>query len=429
MMWNIENFTINKYNNNKWDNAHRRWGHILDTIQRVNPDIFVLIEVESGGAQEGTICGGTSAQGVLRLLQDLQAHPNNNFNTFRVVPPIVSGSGGMREGIAVFFKSTNLRFTGPFVWDGNAASPPVLRAGPVAAQAYAGVWANALPAANNQNQMAGQFRFSRTPRAPAPRRTVLAQFPGATNRSLYLTTFIDTTGGGNRLISLFAIHAPPQTNLATLVAGRLADLRDINIAPANNEVKLLVGDFNLNVIDANQRAAFAALVNLGYTRHNTNTPTSLKSVGAKTRFLVGKIYKNAARIVAKANEPPLALPYYGYIATAQYDAGTQLALDNILTRYGAGAAAGGPAANFHVVNRAYQMPANGYPPDLGQMPDPAAPANNVNATIPLMRTRYNIGGVNPQVGSANSYFRNYTRFGKIGASRGASDHMALVIDV
>jgi len=441
MMWNIQDFTINKRNNNKWDHAQQRWNHILDTIQRVNPDIFVLIEVESGGAQAGKICGGTAQQGVLRLLMDLQAHPMNNFNTFRVVPPIVSGIGGKREGIAVFFKSNNLRFMGPYVWDGNDAVPARNRQGPVVPVAYALPWNNALPGANNQNQFAGQWRFSTTPTASTPRGVQTNLFPAAENRSLYRTTFLDTSVMPNRTISIFAMHAPPQEQTAVDVVASLARIGDLSVDPNNDEVQVLVGDFNVNVIDANQRSAFDDLLygwrqtmeakrqrRVPFTLHNINTPTALKGVGGKSRFLQGKSYKHTGRIAAPQNQPALVPAYYDYIATARTDAGTQLALDNILTRYGS-PAAGGPAANFHIVNRVYQMPAHGYPPDMGLMPDPANPMVNVAATIPRMRTRYNIGAAGPQVASANSYFRNYTRFGKIAASRGASDHMALVIDV
>lgn len=441
MMWNIENFTLNKRNNNKWDKAQLRWNHILDTIQRVNPDIFVLIEVESGGSNEGTICGGTAQQGVLQLLADLQAHGANNFNAFRVVPPIVSGTGGKREGIAVFFKTTNLRFTGPYVWTGALASPPRDRQGLVASAAYAAPWNNALPAANNQNQLAGQWRFSDTPTNVNPRQAAANLFPRPDNRSLYRVNFLDTSVVPNRTIELFAMHAPPQPATAVEVVKSLAQVGDLGMDPDNDVVQVLVGDFNVNVIDPDQAKAFDPLSSgwrqasegkkqkrTPFTRHNINTPTSLKGVGGKSRFLQGKSYKHTGRIAAGQGQPALGPAYYDYIATAREDAGTQLALDNILTRYG-GLAAGGPAANFHVVNRVYQMPANGYPPAMGLMPNPANPLVNVAATIPLMLTTYNIGAANPQVAQANSYFRNYTRFGKIAAGRGASDHMALVIDV
>ena len=462
MMWNIQDFSISKYNNSKWDKARQRWNYILNTIQLINPDIFVLLEV--GAANEaGRIATGKSEQGVLQLLTDLRAHPLNNFPQFQVVPPIVSGQGGKRESIAVFFKSTNLQFTGPWVWDGTRSSPLRRRdVGNVTPMAYgtanpdgsnpSAAWPNALPntpPAAPQNTLAGKWQFSSTPTASTSRQVNTNQFPGESNRSLYLTTFLDTTNApNNRNISVFAIHAPPQSDLAKEVVEELEkNVYELRNEPDTNEVQVIVGDFNLNTLDADQRAGFGPLerpyrqdpnrsrrqAKTPFTLHNATPtiaaaiPTVLKGVSAKSR-LIGKTYKQAARIAASKHDPNQLVPnYYDYIGTSDIGGGDLLALDNILTRYDTGGAhAGGPAANFHVVNRVYQLP-GGYVPSLALMPDGATPA-----TIPLILNHYHVtppGHANADASSANSYFRNYERFGRIGAGRGASDHMALVIDV
>lgn len=432
MMWNVENFSISKRNNNTWDRNQLRWNHILDTIRQVNPDIFVLIEVGSGGVAAGAIATGGAAAGVLRLFDDLNSPPPPPV--FSVVPPIVSGKGGKREGIAIFFKHANLRFTGPWVWNGTASSPPRLRTGTVTRSPYNGNWAAALPNTHNQNEMAGQWMFSDTPTASDPRAAATNYFPSEGNRSLFLTDFLDTSVTPNRRISLFAIHSPPQPNLAVKIPGVLAEVREVKSAPGANEVKVILGDFNINVRNHAQRVSFNDLSETffppgkraradhpRYIIHNINTPTVLKGVSGKSR-ITGMTYKHTARIAASIHDQALPPPYYDYIGTDIFNGGEMLALDNILTRHGQTA---GNAANFHVVNRVYQNPAQfPYPPDLGLMNNGA-----VAATIPLIRARYRIGSANQDTSSANSFFRNYGRFGKIGAARGASDHMALVIDV
>lgn len=424
MCWNVENFSIGKHTNNKWDHGQLRWAHITSTIAAVNPDIFVLIEVGSGGAAAGAVTTGTSQQGVTQLLANIQpAAPAPA--AYSVVPPIVSGTGGKREAIAVFFKHASLTFQGPFVWTGAASSPPVLRTGPVTAVAYGGAWAGALPAAGGQNTRAGKWQFSNTPTAVNPRNAATNLFPRADTRSLYLTSFLDTTVVPNRTIDVFAIHAPPQADLAGDAVASMAEVRDIATPPGANGVKVIVGDFNINVIDPEQAALFNPLSQtfitpgkrrrgLSYQTHNVGTPTVLKGVGGQARLL-NRTYAQAARIAAKKADPALAPPAYDYVGTERFNGGTALALDNILTLHGG--AAGAPA-NFFVVNRVYQVVGNPYAPDLG-----------AGTTIPGILAIYNIGAPTADAGSANSYFRNYQRFGKIGASRGASDHMALVIDV
>ena len=437
MMWNIQKFSITKFDAPHFIGrgldkrvhpdygSHLRWDHILSTISEVDPDILVLIEVGSGGANCGAIAAGGAAAGVLQLLGGLQT---NGFADMRVVPPIVSGLGGSREGIAVFFKSSKLRFTGPWMWGidyGRTEMAAPQNARNFDAHPYDGVWTNVLPTANNQNLLAAQWLFADALATFPPRETTSYFFPSMGNRSLCLTTFHDISG--NRQISVFSMHSPASRILAGLALNTIARIRELRLDPRDTEVQVLVGDFNVNALDPLQVHSFDALQRnwyidsnlsrrsrIPFVLHNTTEPTVLNGVTPR-RTYTGLSFRGTARIAAPVNQAQLPGPYYGYVGKGDFGRGEMLALDNMLTRYGTGIQRPGNH-HFEVANTVFQT--GTCTPDLG------------GETITDMLTKFNIGHMNPQTSQANRYFRQYSaRFGKIGALIGASDHMALVIDV
>src|SRR5690606_27901521 len=89
LVWNIQNFTLNKINPAIGDQAvvslpgtapliqvpynNLRDNYIVSNVTSSDPDIFVLIEVISGKGTKGSLVSGKGAQGLLQVLKRLRA--------------------------------------------------------------------------------------------------------------------------------------------------------------------------------------------------------------------------------------------------------------------------------------------------------------------------------------------------------------------
>lgn len=297
LYWNIENFSINKLND------PQKLNYIQQVLTQNPPHIIVIVEVSASnafGILDGVLLpnNGGGANGVLQLLVHLRTWLNNNWC---LVPPLTLGNSGYREGVAVYFDSNQLQFTGPYWWIDNFNFPargiprrrlnPINRSVPhtypeATRVAYGGIWANCLPVANvnanslynpsllgqglAQNTLAGQFQYF----TPAPNRQEIF-FPDGrflnqensppSSRSPFLTTFYEPAT--NRNIKLFAVHTSPNT--APQAVQQLANVQEIQDVNAN-EVSVIVGDFNVDSFtDFNNYLNLInpLLVGLGYTMH------------------------------------------------------------------------------------------------------------------------------------------------------------------
>jgi len=440
LYWNIENFALNKiaHPNTKKrksgssvsmsDAAQDRRNFIQQVITAAAPDIIVIIEVETGFDGAGQIARGAGLDGCLDLCNAIRGLFPANPDVWMLVPPIQTGPN---EAVGVFYNSTNRFFAGPNVWpggDGPAAAPgtgtgayPLVHVLPTTAvppgalqnvgvaQDVCAARINFTFAASNAQQ-AGQavdFGFIRAP---------------------YMVSFAETDANGvvQRNLTLFAIHSPAAIWLAEpFLRIDIPGFAEIVDNLAANEVRVIVGDFNVNLM------------------HQDLTPST-----AYTTLQATGNYDLALRPLA----PPPPTPfegypwYYGTHIRGQYTAScwsaadtayypgygymgadtlrNAYAIDNIFTRYGAGL--NPPAANNvtilnGIVGSPYTVvapPSGGAPPGTYAMPrqvrkpPPPPPAN-----APAQGPPFSIG------------LLSFNAWDNYGLVRSASDHLPIVIDV
>jgi hypothetical protein len=471
-----------------WEAADQRLDIVMSSLVANPPDIFVVVEVNRGldGIPQGSVVFDASS---LRLLDEIRNNPIlTPANTeWHLVPPLISGAGRRAEGIAVFYKSQvggnpHLYFVGPWRWPGGGYIAGGNLANAVAASGAGGFghypppWTavaipgtppgfgnppnptnnDALPnravpggspfnVGQQENQLAGQYQFLPPPVGVGVPAAPL-NFPAAGYRSPFLTYFWDVSAGaGNeRLIKLLSYHAPPDQipdllfppALSAAGTANLAQVQEMGIALGNDEVSVIVGDFNVSLFStagANPaNAAYNPLINVAnytqaLTRNVGGGAGSIPDTYPEKSYLITHIRRTNSRRGSTVDDAnpwnTNGYPGYGYLSEpdnqVRYDA-----IDNIFTKYGTGVNAGGPAANITIVNRVIGGPYNA-------LPAPAAPTpplgnyvyvtamNNVNA-LPIP------GGYAPRPTGRRKSFRAWNNYGKV---RSTSDHMALIIDV
>lgn len=93
---------------------------LTGVIGAAAPHIVSIAEVCVGGGERAE--GATVADGgMLRLCRVLRE--TTPWQDWRLVPPLVVGFNGLEEGAAVFYRSSVLKFLGPWGWSGALAEP------------------------------------------------------------------------------------------------------------------------------------------------------------------------------------------------------------------------------------------------------------------------------------------------------------------
>lgn len=454
MYWNVNNFGKNRFfsddikrprdgsgpsgtgSNSPSVAAQNRLNHLINNLTAGQapggvafiPDIFIIVEVNTGslGLPEGEILDEGSSY---LLLDKIRANPILSpvapapyANCWCLVPPLVSGSRGRAEGIAVFYNSTKLQFIGPYILPAppfGKTRPGAIAAGPAslgpAMEAiaplpplgiYEGFWGdngpgmdpipgtkpgaglNCLPnrlvpgghgplSGVNENHLAGQFEFYNPPGTKI-------NFPNPGDRSPFLTRFIDLTAVPYRIINLYSFHARPgQTPpapgiLPEAVAGtaNLANVPGISGAIPANEVNVIAGDFNVSLFDTggpnNANLAYGPLRNsaaaggLGYTQHinpgaAVHTPTE---EGYYFTHMIGQnstVSKVSSGDPTPWNSPKTTGPTahaVGYPAYGYAGTGKVGRYDAIDNIFTKYGGGAGAAGNITVVNRVTGTPYN-----------------------------------------------------------------------
>lgn len=448
LYWNIDNFSANKLND------QRILNYIRTVLSTHPPHIIVIVEVSApnaAGILDGVLLTGQGANGVIQLLTHLKNWTNNN--NWCLVPPLTLGNEGVREGVAVYFDSRQLEFTGPYWWTDHFDGPrnPISRSVPPGTvnniNVYGGIWSETgvLPQRDvdprslynpnfPQNQLAAQFQyfnnqgeiFFPTGGGPPPR-----------SRAPFLTTFYEPNT--NRNIKLFSIHTSPKTARQAVAALRtVREILNVN----DLEVSVIVGDFN---VDSFTRFnTYNSLLNNGYRMHldprdnNQNidvsrqpycmthllsVPNPIGTPQKATPYLEsdppGLSPHNQQGIPQQGlNSPGSLYPSYGYMgsmAPPDFQRVTFAAsIDNIFTRYGNNTnppqihnttiinpVVGSP----YRVGQGYRFPQWLNNPVPGGLPRPANPANPDPNLI---------------------QFHQPENYGHI---RRTSDHLPIIIDV
>ena len=438
LYWNIENFAFNKIANPQTgkrqrggglvqaDAAQNRRWYVRQVLNAAAADIIVVVEVETAYDGRGRLTRGAGGDGCIELLREIRAAYNNQW---MLVPPIQTGP---RESVAVFYRSTRRYFAGPYVWPGGAAG--VAAAPGAATGAYPALFNNRLPnrlvpagalqnAATNERRCAARVAF--TYRANHPT-NANAAIDWGFSRAPYMVSFAETDGAVPpnvlRNLTLFAIHAPAAYVFADTHLRLLADVAQIYAAPGGNEVRLVIGDFNINLLrgDLTEAGAYGPLqATAGYTlalRPANPLPPNLQGYQG---YFATHIRRQFSAGCWSTQGNPVYYPGYDYIGS-DIVAGLY-AIDNAFTRYGGG----GGAANFTILNAIARSPLQvggaygaGPPgtvpmPRLVDQPPPASPA------YPPAQGPQHTPGL-------RAAFQGWAEYGYI---RSTSDHLPLVIDI
>lgn len=391
LVWNVQSFTLKKihamnrprevqiFGKRKYtfQMSQRRLRYITENIKLKKPDIFVLIEVISGQGKTGSLInsyGALGAQYLLRKFRDID--PN-----WCLVPPLrminkiqVEERDGLQqlikekqytESVGIFYRKDKLKFTGPYVWpkteDPDDQSPLVVAipndgkpTGP-----YPPEWQTCLPTVTDVN--ACQVEFFNADKTPA-------LFPSTESRNPYLAQFQELTGKG-RTLKVVAVHLPPaEANARTAFSRVTSYFTDLPLL--NNEMMLMVGDFNLPA-------------NAWYYK-------GLKIAGNKAEDAFTPVFTGTTV------PPSTMFKQSGRATPSQYLKNGKI-LDNILYRYGKNAKDGNVT---------------------GQIIDRVA-----NNSL-MLNDLTQIQGLSTAI-RQKEVFRRFLNFGQLGPAPGTSDHLAV----
>ena len=425
LYWNIENFAVNKIQNpgakrkrgasiSEQDASAERLTYISRHVTETDPDIFIVVEVETPyNNNRGVLCGGGGQTGCLALLGHLQALAN-----WCLVPPLITGN---KEAVAVFFRADRVTFTGPDQW-GGGVGPTLPTVTPITAQAYPAPWNTCLPVGNYS---AARVQFPGMVGMPPAN----VNF-GVDVRHPYQTTFLDA---GGRTINIFTVHAPANFVGATAFLQTMTTMAAIDSAGAANELRLVLGDFNLTLLrvaDSTYTDCYAPFTSLAAPYTVALAP----AFGPMPDPLLGyagyfatHIRPTDSAICWSDNQ---ANAYYpGYFFVGDSNGAANASIDNVL--YLAGAGGLPAAAELTVINGLVGSPYSNAGANPGGCPEGTQAFNrDIN---------WQWAGLNPQwvapMGPApdvapryaqqpgvGSWFQGWNVYGKI---RSTSDHLPL----
>jgi len=467
LVWNIQSFGINKFNNPYANRVGAGMGGLTlqqASVQRrqilanvllaTTPDILVVVEVSSGDSYPNSLASLTGGMsGCVDLLTRLRGTPALGGNSWRLVPPLRIGRGGIAESMGVFYRgqtgvdgaAVHRYFTGPNRWNGGYAGPSV-RPGAAVPNAYPAVVVGSpdlramitppgtalrnIPAAalHNgglpENQVAArtQFQFANFTNTGPAGNIDYQQF-----REPYMATFTETNAAGavQRNISVFGIHSPAVTGNQQVFITYLSLTYEISSALGANETRVLCGDFNLNLLDANGNNAnqYVGVTALGYNPVLNPAGGPPVNLDAYKGYFATHIKRAptqrtaASKFLWSQNGGNQAFyPGYEYIGSRFVQ--DFYSIDNMLVR----PAAGAPATT--IMNPVMGTPFNGVAaPVPGNPPIGTLPMGNNFNNVPM-------GMVWPQQPTANNYpgigganrLCGWDNYGRIYST---SDHFAL----
>jgi len=440
LYWNIENFAFNKIANpntrKRQKGASRklaqaaedRKDYILQHLTSLNPfpDIMVVVEVETAYDGDGRIVRGAGANGAVTLLDEIRDATGND--DWMLVPPLQTGPN---EAVGVYYNSTNLVFTGPCVWPGGAGATAQI-GGPTGA--YPPPFNNTITTGRDvpdgalynvdvpEDECAARVRYTYNNNNPGLQGQQVILF----SRMPYMVTFAELDANDDVIanLTLYAIHSPANAFSAGMYLDDLADYEEITDALANDEIRVIVGDFNVNLMSAapnfTESAHYNPLQNAGYA-------LALKPLGAAPNpangypgYYATHIRRGSKAVYWSTTDLTTYYPGYGMIGSDLVQ--NFYAIDNIFTCYGAGWQ---PPANnrFTIMNGIVGSPYN-----LHAVPAVGTPQGTLAFGIDMASAAF---AAPPATGPAFSVGRRtaFNGWDNYGHIRSTSDHLALVIDV
>ncbi len=456
LYWNIQDFAVNKINNpdavaiqpgstlTRNVASQQRLNYLLSNLAIAggfgSPNIIVVVEVETGFDGNGQLVRGAGMQGAIELLGAIRGRLGDRW---ALVPPLQTGPN---EGVAVYYDSETLVFSGPYVWPGgDAGRVPGDRLTGTAPQAYPQRLWNLFPAAVRQVPQGSRFNAgvfedmcaARTRFTYAPSAGILAgtPIPYIRQRSPYMVTFAEIDGvtkNFTRNISIFGIHAPAWSWSARNYLRGLATTQQVVEPMGDREVRVIAGDFNVNLMeeDLTRTQAYSDFLALSAAPPRPNytigydplVPAPGLPQGYKGYYTTHIKPTEHSRYWSTAGNPSY-YPAYGYLGSSLVT--NFYAIDNFFTCYAPNAPLPG-LRNLTILNGVVGSPFGVQVPPYGGAPVGSLP-------LPIAMAAGGPGGMldpQPQAPPFSiGLYNSFTGWGNYGHIRSTSDHLALVMDI
>lgn len=469
LVWNIENFGINKFNNpflarrgagigGLTQHQASKWREqiLAQVLFTTDPDILVVVEVSSGDSTPNslaTVTGGM--EGCRYVLQLLRNTAFFAAGGWRLVPPLRIGQGGKAESVGVFYRgqstvggaAVHRYFTGPNWWTGGingqsvAANTAFRFPYPTGVFGGPDIQAMLVPLGTAPRNIPNGAQFNGgIPEDQVAARTQfhLVNPNGSADgfldfgafREPYMVTFTETDGAGTvqRDLTLFAVHSPAVTGNQSVFITYLANTHEIVAANGGSETRIICGDFNLNLLapDGNDANEYAQLVNQNYAVLLEPAGAPPAPLGAYPGYFATHIKRRPRRLTqasrflwSDANTETASL-YPGYEYTGSEFVQNFYSIDNILVR---------PYNGGHNYATTVMNPVVGTPFNMVIGPPGAPPIGTVNMAAAFT----NAAIAWPQAPAAPNYAAglpaNLTSWVNYSYIRSTSDHFALYADV
>lgn len=368
LSWNIQFFTLRRIDDNsgmddnaRADNLDRTMAnlnYIIDTVEQSAADIFVVLEPRCSSGTVERLADGGGPDGLIYLLGQLRENLEND--DWRLVPPLrlnpndVLASNTYTECIGVFWANARLDFTGPYVWTTDGRPQPTGHGTPAD---YPNPWDAVVP---QGKRAAGrcQFYYNNS--------TIARTFPETFNRRPFMTNFTERNVAQPRTVRLFTVHTSPST--ARQAINRLSDIAEL--APANGEFTVVIGDMNL---DLNKLKTLDA---------DALTSFSLKNFTQQPRSpAYGRVLQSSTRVRARPDATP-----------ARYFPSPGEMLDYAFVRYSVGTRpVNGP--QFAIVDRVLGNPNPPFNTDMGYELAQFVSVQDQQTRNTLFRERWNYGHI------------------------------------
>lgn len=443
LYWNIQDFARNKIDNPNTRHRQQRSSldclsasesrceYILSHVRATAPNLFVVVEVETRFDGRGRLVdpnGFVGSKIVLAALRDLN-------DDWMLVPPLQTGPN---EGVSVYYRASSLVFTGPYAFTGGDSGVSNARefrdsGYPEDIAAYPFLPDRLIPheaqynPGMRENVRAACVDFS-TGGDPI-------DFEGS--RAPYEVTFAEVHGDPldvRRNLTLFAVHAPADRRFALPYMRDLTTVDQITAANAPNELRVLVGDFNVDrLTDGNDpEQAYADFhTATGYTPALSPLAPPPDPSGGYAGYFATHIRTcdTAEYWHTDDRGNTNAYPGYGYVGTQGVRQTSSI--DNCFVRYSTSADSyppghdptNPPPNTLTVLNGVVGSPYNRWPAPAGALPGtfafPISMRNPWFANPPQHAPDFSID-------LWHAINRSWWDYGRI---RSTSDHMALVIDV
>lgn len=437
MYWNIQNFSINKISDASDEmrgasisrtnmSLVRQW-LILDMIAAANPDIFVLIEVSTAYDGNGQLVRAGGGLGSLLLHELMEQRFEESW---ALVPPIQTGPN---EAVAVFYRSRHRYFTGPHVWAGHHSAPPGTARGQYP-EPYRTLPRRDIPRSAQYNARWGENSCAACTAFTYAEDHIAGGNPiPYAVRSPYMTTFTETDDNDalHRNLTVFAVHSPANGTAGAYLSQlqHVGEIVDPAGPPPPPEVRVLVGDFNVNLFnrsgrgEGTVRASYGRLIARNYELAlRPPTATALNAIQRGYFNTHLRRQWSSGGPWSTVTHGPTYYPGYGYAGSQRRGQATaaqsESAIDNIFTRY-EGSAVRPANSNITVLNPVTGSP---YLPHAAGVPLGTV-ALDRSVTIPPSPLPHQGA---PYGVPTRITWHSWEHFGQI---RLTSDHLPLVMDV